>query len=87
MSATEGAAPQAGAAPAVDRCPRCGGSFHCGRDDGAPCACTGMQLDAATLAALRERYTGCLCLRCLAELSPADGRGTAAATMPAPPRE
>jgi hypothetical protein len=51
------------------RCPRCGGGFHCGVNDAAPCACTGVRLDAATRTMLRERYTGCLCVRCLAELS------------------
>ncbi|OGB06818.1 MAG: hypothetical protein A3E25_09715 [Burkholderiales bacterium RIFCSPHIGHO2_12_FULL_69_20] len=53
---------------ATDRCPRCAGSFHCGMADAEPCACTTVVLDAATQAALRERYTGCLCLRCLKEL-------------------
>ncbi|CAM5784896.1 cysteine-rich CWC family protein [Rhizobacter fulvus] len=52
----------------TDRCPRCGGAFHCGVDDAQPCVCTNVQLDAPTLAALRERYAGCLCMRCLAEL-------------------
>jgi len=56
------------AAPA-DTCPRCGGGFHCGAHDAAPCACTALTLDAATLAALHERWQGCLCLRCLAALA------------------
>ena len=50
----------------ADACPRCGGAFHCGVNDAVPCACTTIHLDAAQLAALRERYAGCLCLRCLA---------------------
>jgi ribosomal protein L34E len=54
---------------AESRCERCGGAFHCGVNDAAPCACTTVTLDAATLAALRRRYEGCLCLRCLAELA------------------
>jgi hypothetical protein len=61
-----------------DRCPRCGGDFHCGMNDAAPCACTGLTLDAALLQQLRERYSGCLCLRCLRELA------TSAAITPAP---
>ena len=64
-----------------DRCPRCGAAFHCGANDAAPCACTMVTLDAATLAALRERYTGCLCLACLRELAVArrrDARAPAA---------
>jgi len=52
-----------------DRCPRCGGGFHCGANDAAPCACTALKLDAATLAELRARYTGCLCLACLREIA------------------
>ena len=55
--------------PRDDRCPRCGGGFHCGVNDAAPCACTTVTLDAAMQAALRSRYQGCLCLRCLRCLS------------------
>lgn len=54
---------------AGDRCPRCGGGFHCGVNDAAPCACTTVQIDAATLAALRTQYQGCLCLACLRQLA------------------
>ena len=50
------------------RCPRCGGGFHCGVNDDSPCPCTTVTLDAATQAALRARYDGCLCLRCLRSL-------------------
>jgi Cysteine-rich CWC len=50
------------------RCARCGGDFHCGANDAAPCACTSIALDAATLASLRERFAGCLCLACLREI-------------------
>ncbi len=56
---------------ATDTCPRCGGPFHCGVNDAAPCPCTAIQLDAARLLQLRTRYSGCLCLACLAAL--ADG--------------
>lgn len=52
-----------------DVCPRCGGSFHCGANDAAPCPCGTVSLDAATAAALRAGYVGCLCLACLVELS------------------
>lgn len=50
-------------------CPRCGGRFHCGVHDAAPCACATIRLDAATLAALRERWSHCLCRPCLAALA------------------
>ena len=52
-----------------DRCPRCGGGFHCGANDAAPCACTALKLDATALAKLRARYDGCLCLACLREIA------------------
>ena len=52
-----------------ERCARCGGNFHCGMNDTGPCACTGVTLAAATLADLRQRYSGCLCLRCLQALA------------------
>lgn len=58
-----------------DRCPRCGGPFHCGAQDPGPCPCTTVPLDAAQLEALRRQYTGCLCLRCLHELAGAESDG------------
>jgi hypothetical protein len=61
----------AAAAPA-DRCPRCGGGFHCGVADATPCACTGIVLEAALQQRLRERYAGCLCQRCLEALARGD---------------
>ena len=54
---------------ADDRCPRCSGGFRCGVNDAEPCACTALQFDEATLADLRARYAGCLCLACLREIS------------------
>jgi hypothetical protein len=65
------AGPAAAAAPATDRCPRCGGTFHCGVNDAPPCACTGVTLDAALRRQLQARWRGCLCLSCLRAL--ADG--------------
>ena len=53
---------------ASERCPRCGGGFHCGINDAEPCACSTLQLGAAVLAELRSRYTGCLCLACLRQI-------------------
>ena len=55
-------------APALSRCPRCGGAFHCGANAAPPCACTTLTLDAALLATLRERFDACLCLACLGQL-------------------
>lgn len=61
-------------APAADDdslCPRCGQAFHCGAHDAAPCPCGTLKLPPETLATLRGQYSGCLCLRCLAELAAA----------------
>jgi len=63
-----------------DRCPRCGGAFHCGAQDTAPCACTGLQLSPDLLSALRTRWTHCLCLGCLQAL--ADGAPMVPGTEP-----
>ena len=52
-----------------DRCPRCGGAFHCGARDPGPCACTSLQLTPALLLAMRARWAHCLCLACLQALS------------------
>ena len=51
---------------AESRCPRCGAAFHCGLHDAEPCACAGLVLPAALQADLATRFTGCLCLHCLA---------------------
>ncbi|MBC7735611.1 MAG: cysteine-rich CWC family protein [Bacteriovorax sp.] len=59
----------ASTAPQDDRCPRCGGPFHCGARDAAPCPCSGITLAAATQAWLRERHASCLCLACLQPLA------------------
>ena len=55
------------------RCPRCGGSFHCGRQD-ARCDCAQVHLDDATRAALQRQFEGCLCVACLRAMQ-AEGAG------------
>ena len=42
---------------------------RCGIDAPRPCACTSVELPGPTLAALRARYTGCLCVACLRALA------------------
>jgi len=64
--------------PQASRCPRCGGAFHCGANDAAPCACTTLKLPAALLARLNAQYQGCLCLRCLGELAQAAAASSSA---------
>ena len=73
-------------APADARCPRCARRFHCGIDDPQPCACTTLHLSTDTLAALRARYDGCLCLACLSELARIED-GTASAAPSIAPAE
>jgi hypothetical protein len=59
----------------VASCPRCGGNFHCGvADTSMLCACKTVALDVRTLAALRERYAGCLCVACLREIQLGESR-------------
>lgn len=66
---------------AESKCARCGGDFQCGANDPAPCACSRIALDAATLAQLREGYRGCLCVNCLLQLqrAPAPAAGAPSA--------
>ncbi|HEY0858093.1 MAG TPA: cysteine-rich CWC family protein [Albitalea sp.] len=64
-------------------CPRCGQAFHCGARDAQPCWCCTPALAPALLATLHERYTGCLCARCLSELSAAEFTATSG-TAPGP---
>ena len=54
--------------PMLDvRCPRCGGGFECGVQAGH-CACFGIRLPERLRVELAERYSGCLCMRCLGEI-------------------
>jgi hypothetical protein len=66
-----------------DRCPRCGGRFHCGVADATPCPCTTLTLAPATLAALQARYAGCLCLDCLQAVAAGAPLGSALSAGPA----
>lgn len=70
------------ALPDNARCPRCGGDFRCGVNDGH-CACFGLQLGEALRQRIAAQYSECLCVRCLTALAregvesvldPADGK-------------
>jgi hypothetical protein len=52
------------------RCSKCGVAFDCGGLLG--CWCRDVKLDAATLAAMKQRYTDCLCPDCLKKLASLD---------------
>lgn len=67
------------------RCPRCGATFRCGAGDAAPCACAAVALDAATLAGLRVRFSGCLCPACLRALARAGPAAACAGSGLSPP--
>lgn len=56
------------ALPDNARCPRCGGDFRCGVNDGH-CACFGLQLGEALRQRIAAQYRDCLCVRCLAALA------------------
>jgi hypothetical protein len=60
------------AAALDDRCPRCGGPFHCGVSDTGGCACFGLSLSAGLIARLRADYSSCLCIACLKTLQDAE---------------
>jgi len=66
---------------ATDTCPRCGGGFFCGAAGPGPCDCTTLALSAMLQAQLLARYSGCLCLNCLRELTAADGLPTHSTPM------
>lgn len=51
-----------------DRCPRCGGGFHCGAQD-ERCDCFELKLSEALRQRLSQQYSSCLCLACLRALS------------------
>ncbi len=59
------AGPQAvGNAPAQKACAACGEKFPCSAS-AATCWCESVKLDQNTLSELRDRYSDCLCPRCL----------------------
>jgi hypothetical protein len=63
-------------------CPRCGAEFGCGAGNRVkPCACSTLVLTAQRLAAIRESWTACLCVACLAELAELDKRPVGAAEV------
>jgi hypothetical protein len=67
------------------RCPRCGGPFVCEAETAlqSPCACFAVRLSDSARAALRERYTTCLCVSCLHAVQAEVGTDTF--MPPAPP--
>ncbi len=50
-----------------DTCPRCGGSFHCGAQDGH-CDCFDVKLTPELRERVAREFSDCLCVRCLREL-------------------
>jgi hypothetical protein len=69
---------------AETRCPRCGGAFRCGADTPGPCACAALALTPALRAELARRFSGCLCVGCLAAVARGEPPNPAPGN-PAPP--
>ena len=59
----------AGLTAGPKQCARCGASFICKVDDLPHCQCVNVSLSPALLDALNDRYSDCLCSRCLKELA------------------
>jgi hypothetical protein len=51
------------------QCARCGATFICKVDDLPHCQCVNVSLPLAALEALKDRYSDCLCSRCLKEIA------------------
>jgi hypothetical protein len=49
-------------------CPSCGRAFECRVDDIEQCQCYGIQLKPETQLAIREKFSTCLCSKCLMEI-------------------
>jgi hypothetical protein len=49
-------------------CPRCRSAFECKAGDIAQCQCAGVSLTVAEKQFIAERWTDCLCRKCLLEL-------------------
>jgi hypothetical protein len=71
-------------ATAAARCPRCGGTFHCGAAGLGPCPCAGIDLGATLQLRLRQQFSGCLCLACLQALARAEPAPECVAPVPEP---
>ncbi len=50
-----------------DICPRCGAEFHCSKSP--KCWCYEVNLPLSILEKIEEKYTKCLCPKCLNELN------------------
>jgi hypothetical protein len=49
-------------------CPSCGRAFECRVDDIEQCQCYGIQLQPETRLAIANRFSSCLCSRCLLDM-------------------
>lgn len=58
-------------------CPRCGASFQCKMGSISICHCSDVQLTKEQTAYLSEQWQGCLCHRCLLELTDSPEQSTA----------
>ncbi len=49
-------------------CPKCNVEFECKADDIENCDCNTVQLNASTIALIKEKFEDCLCKKCLSEI-------------------
>lgn len=63
----------------IKTCPRCTQNFECKAGDISQCHCQEVLLSRECRLVLQQQYAGCLCNRCLREISdrPGPGGGTA----------
>jgi hypothetical protein len=50
------------------KCARCNSIFDCSVNNITACQCAGMQLSAAQLVFIKQQYSDCICVNCLAVL-------------------
>ncbi len=55
-------------------CPKCGANFTCLATSSSPCDCSKIQLTPEQIGALSDRWTGCLCMRCLQQIVKNNGQ-------------
>lgn len=52
----------------VKKCPRCGDPFECKPGNITQCQCAGIVLSQELRAYMEQRYSDCLCRKCLEQL-------------------
>lgn len=53
----------------VKTCPRCGKKFECFQDNINLCFCSKIKISSEKINFIKERYSDCLCPKCLNEIA------------------